>query len=292
MSFDIKPEQIDLWKKLGATLRASDRRMLMAVLTLTMGRGGQRFLAKHLGWNPRTVKKACAELTSGIIQADAFQKRGRKPLSSTKFPLLDEHIRAIVDPKSQTDPTLLTTQLFSSVSAPELGAELKRRFGYTALPSLRTLQNKLNSLGFNLKRVQKTKPLKKLPETDKIFEQVHAANAAADADPGTVRISIDTKTSANIGNYSRGGKSRQAQKTLDHDMGSAEKVTPFGLYNPLDGESWLAFTTGRVTTDFMVDRLEELFPNLKKTIILHIPWSSTPTTARKTAERARGSCIG
>jgi len=40
-----------------------------------------------------------------------------------------------------------------------------------------------------LKRVQKTKPQKKIKETNAIFENVHEINKLADEDPETLRIS-------------------------------------------------------------------------------------------------------
>ena len=51
-------------------------------------------------------------------------------------------------------------------------------------------------------------------------------NAQADADPQTLRISMDTKTTVNIGEYSRHGRSRGLEpvKALDHDMQPKEKL--------------------------------------------------------------------
>ena len=49
------------------------------------------------------------------------------------------------------------------------------------------------------------------------------------------------------------------------------KLTPFGIHRPDTAETWLRFTTGNATADFMVDRLSEIWPTLKKTVILHIP---------------------
>ena len=42
----------------------------------------------------------------------------------------------------------------------------------------------------------------------------------ADADPETMRISIDKKVTVNVGGYSRGRRSRgvEAVKALDHDI--------------------------------------------------------------------------
>ena len=52
-------------------------------------------------------------------------------------------------------------------------------------------------------------------------------NALADADPETLRISIDTKATINVGEYSRGGRSRglEAVQALDHDMCPKEEVS-------------------------------------------------------------------
>ena len=66
----------------------------------------------------------------------------------------------------------------------------------------------LNRLGYTLKKVLKTKPLRKIPETDAIFENVAKRHQQAHRDPGILRISIDTKAKVKIGNLSRGGYSR------------------------------------------------------------------------------------
>ena len=61
---------------------------------------------------------------------------------------------------------------------------------------------------------------KKTTETDAIFENVRRLNALADADQHTLRISIDTKATVHVGEYSRGGRSRgiKAVKALDHGV--------------------------------------------------------------------------
>ena len=127
-------------------------------------------------------------------------------------------------------------------------------------------------MGYYPRKVVKSKPVRKIKETDAIFAQVHQINQQADADSGTVRLSIDAKAVVAIGDLSRGGKNRQGEEAADHDFESDLKLTPFGLFRPDTSETWLFFTSGSATADFMVDRLEEICPGLKKTIILHIPW--------------------
>jgi len=82
-------------------------------------------------------------------------------------------------------------------------------------------------------------------------------NALADLDEHTLRVSIDTKATVHVGDYSRGGRSRgvDAVKALDHDMCMKEKLVPGGILEPVSGQSFLFFGTNYKTSDFMVDGL-------------------------------------
>ena len=60
------------------------------------------------------------------------------------------------------------------------------------LPHPRTFQRLLNRLNYRLRRVQKTKPLKKIPETEAIFEHVAKAKGESDEREDSLRISIDS----------------------------------------------------------------------------------------------------
>ena len=82
-------------------------------------------------------------------------------------------------------------------------------------------------------------------------------NALADADPQTLRVSIDTKATVHVGDYSRGGRSRGlvAVKALDHDMCVKEKLVPGGILEPVSGRSFLFFGTNYKTSDFIADGL-------------------------------------
>jgi hypothetical protein len=80
-------------------------------------------------------------------------------------------------------------------------------------------------------------------------------NALADADTETLRISIDTKATVNIGEYSRHGRSRGLEpvRAWDHDMRMKEKLIPGGILEPVSGKAFLFFTGSYKTSDFMVD---------------------------------------
>jgi len=236
----------------------------MAKVVQNLGKGGQRFAERVLNWSRPTIRKGARELSSGQDIADRFSDRGRRKIE-TVLPLLLDHIRLVVEPTSQTDPTFRTTRTYIPLTAASVRAQLAHQFGYSEdqLPCTRTISNKLNQLNYRPMKVAKCKPLKKIAQTDAIFEEVHRINADADQNSGVLRISLDTKAVVNIGQFSRGGKSRHPCKAYDHDFAPDEKLTPFGILLPQSGESYLWFATSKVTADFMVDRLEEVWPKLK-----------------------------
>ena len=83
-------------------------------------------------------------------------------------------------------------------------------------------------------------------------------NAAANADPESVRISIDTKAVIDIGPYSRGGLSRGLRPVAaaDHDLMAKAKLVPGGILEMGTGRPFLFFTESYKTSDFMVDGIE------------------------------------
>ena len=237
----------------------------MAGVVRLLGRGGQLFAEKHLGWSRPTIRKGLKELESGKDIVDRFHERGRKRVEE-KLPHLLEHIGEIVEPISQADPTFRSTRTYIPLTAKSIRDKLICDFGYThqQLPCVRTISTKLTELNYHPQKVEKCRPLKKIPETDDIFEQVHAINKQADDTENVLRISLDTKAIVNIGAFSRGGKSRCPGKAHDHDFAPDDKLTPFGILLPGSGESHLWFSTSKVTADFMVDCIEEAWPKWKE----------------------------
>lgn len=273
MTLELTDSNKAIIKRAHDGLKGADRRLFMASVVTELGRGGHRKAERELGWNRVTIKKGMHELHSGITCKDGFDQRGRKPYEA-HVPNLEQDIRKIAESASQTDPTFRTTQLYRRITGKEVRRQLIEELGYPPehVPSEVTLRRKLNKMGYKPQRVAKSKPIHKIKETDAIFEQVHKVNKEADAEEGTVRLSIDTKAVVAIGDLSRGGKSRQGEKASDHDFQPEKKLTPFGIFRPDTSETFLFFTTGSATADFMVDCLEKIWPNLKKTVILHIHW--------------------
>jgi hypothetical protein len=242
----------------------------MAQVVNLMGRGGQCFAESVLGWNRGTIRKGQKEITGCNPQQERLVSVGR-PRAEFYLPDLLHHIQSIVEPTGQTDPTFRSTRIYTPLSAQQVHQRLIAQYGYndTDLPSIRTLRTKLNNLGYRLRKVKKCKPLKKIPETDAIFDTVKMINQAADESDGVLRISLDTKATVKVGSFSRGGYNRQSQHACDHDFQTGVSLTPFGLLLPKSGHNHLWFTENRVTADFMVDRLNEMVPVWKTQEKLH-----------------------
>jgi len=238
-----------------------ERRHFQAqVVTELFNHNGRR-AARELGWNRKTLSKALAEWDGQFCYIDRYYERGRKPAEAHLPALLDD-IKEIADGASQTDATFQTTQLYTRLSAAAVRQHLLEEKGYDAasLPCEDTIRRKLNQLGYRLKPVKKSQPLKKIAETDAIFDHLHQVNQAADVDETVLRLSWDAKAPVLIGNFSRGGVSRLVVKAWDHDFQTdACKVTPFGIYLPQSGELHLYFTQSKVTSDFIVDCLHDFW---------------------------------
>ncbi|WP_298916676.1 hypothetical protein [uncultured Nostoc sp.] len=110
----------------------------------------------------------------------------------------------------------------------------------------------MNQLGYGLKQVAKTKPIKEIPETGAIFKEVNRINQEADDQPTTLRISMDAKVGIKVGEFDRGGKTRVATVALDHDFSDCPTLTPYGIFLPQESELFLFFVQSKLTADCIV----------------------------------------
>jgi len=188
-------------------LRSHQRRLFIAEVTLELCGGNARQAERRFGWGRDTITKGLHELQQGIRCVENFAARGR-PRWEEEQPQRAQDIRAIVEPHTQADPELKSERRYTNLTAKETLEQLQTKKGYAEkdLPSERSMRDILNRMGYRLKRIQKAKPLKKTPQTDAIFANVHAVQEEIKNDPTTLGISIDTKAKVNEGDYSRGGK--------------------------------------------------------------------------------------
>src|SRR3954468_8368173 len=135
----------------------------MAEVATRLCDGSARKAERRFGWGRNTVDTGLHEANRRIRCVEDFLAKARKR-SEDKDPKLAADIRAVVEPHTQTDPELKTTRRYTNLSAAEVRqALLEKGYAEDALPAVRTLRDILNRMNYRLKRIQKGKPLKKIP---------------------------------------------------------------------------------------------------------------------------------
>ncbi len=80
----------------------------------------------------------------------------------------------------------------------------------------------------------------------------------------------------NIGPFSRRGKSRPKTQAADHDFKPEATLTPFGIFLPEHDDLWLYLARSKITSDFIVDRLEQWWQEVQlrflrvKTLVINL----------------------
>ena len=74
---------------------------------------------------------------------------------------------------------------------------------------------------------------------------------------------MDAKAQVAVGAFSRGGRSRLAVNALDHDFKPDATLIPVGIFLPDYGETYLYFVGSKVTSDCLVDCLEQFWQRVQ-----------------------------
>ncbi len=253
-------------------MNGKHRRVYMAEVTLELLDGNARQAERVFGWGRGTVKKGLREQATGIGCHDHYAGRGNRK-TEEKWPQLEADIRAQVDPVSQADPKFQTPFAYTRITAKAVRQALIEEKGYsdTELPCEKTIGNMLNRLDYRVKRIQKIKPLKKIPETDAIFANIAEMNQQLKVNPSQYRLSIDTKAKLAMGDFSRHGKTLVAlpEPALDHDFEPEEKLVPMGIAEPDHDRVTIFYSTSIETRDLIVDCLD-LWWDENRSRLLHV----------------------
>ena len=255
LSEKIKSSFKDAAKK----LTGFKKRAFMAQVTKDYFNGSPRQAETQLGWSRQAVAMGLKELETGIICVDNYRARGRKKTEEI-LPSLTQDIESLLANQSSADPKFRSTFCYARLSARALREALIEEKGYREeeLPCRQTLGDILNRMGYSLKKTQKVKPLKKIPETDLIFANLAQANQASDQEPKSLRISLDAKAKVKIGNLSRGGKARTIEplQADDHDTEWSVVLVPNRILDVTGERLSIYFGQSAETSDFVVDCLE------------------------------------
>ena len=247
-------------------LTGAKRRAFQAQVVMDYMGSNARLAEKTFGWCRHAVTLGLHETRTGIVCISNFKARGNKKTEEKKKQL-EIDICCLAEPESQTDPKFQTAFKYTRITAKAMRHALttKKGWNHGDLPCEKTIGNILNRLGYRLRRVQKAKPLKKILQTDAIFENTKRINEASGLREDSLRISIDSKAKVDLCGSSRGGTSRgkKAVQVDDHDMGPKDKMTPFGILNMMTGLLTIIFGVSFETSDFIVDCLDQWWTDNK-----------------------------
>ena len=263
----LSKQNIATFKNAAKKLTGTKRRAFEAQVTVDYFDSKAYLAEQVLGWDRKTIVLGLHELRMGIVCVDNFKARGNQK-TEVKKPQLKVDIIALAEPQSQTDPKFQTLFKYTRITAKAIRIVLMTEKGWQDkdLPCEKTIGAILNRLDYCLRRVQKAKPLKKISETDAIFDSLIDINKASDLSADSLRISIDTKAKVDLCDSSRGGTSRckKAVQASDHDMGLKDKLAPFGILNMMTGLLTVLFGVSFETSDFIVDCLEQWWNDNKQ----------------------------
>jgi len=174
---DLSEQHIATIKDAAKKLTGVKRRAFQAQVAMDYMNSKPYLAEKTFGWDRKTVALGLNELRTGLVCFDNFKARGNKK-TEAKIPQLEIDIVALAEPESQIDPKFQTVFNYTRITAKAMREALmtKKGWNHEELPCEKSISNILNRLGFRLRRVQKARPLKKVSETDAIFDNLDEVN--------------------------------------------------------------------------------------------------------------------
>jgi hypothetical protein len=150
-----------------------ERRSFIAEMALKYCNGSARKTESLFGWGREMVNTGLGEKRTGIICIGAQSSYGGNSRWEEQQPEAAEALRKLAESHAQQDSSFLTEMAFTRLTAEQALKQLSQQ-GFTdeQLPAAGTMAKVLNRLGFRLRPVVKSKPLKKIPETDAIFNNI------------------------------------------------------------------------------------------------------------------------
>ena len=157
----VSAQTVALISRLVESIPWPDRRRAMGDVTASLLDGKPRVAESVFGWSRYAVEVGMHEARSGISCINDVSAR-LKPRTEDRHPDLLADIQSIMEPHSQSEPSLRTTLLYTDMTARAVHEALVQK-GWSApsLPGVRTISNLLNRQDYRLRTVAKTKVQKK-----------------------------------------------------------------------------------------------------------------------------------
>ena len=170
---DLVAEQIVDIRLAASKMSGWQRRDFMAEMSIKYCEGSPRWTESIFGWSRDAVETGLGEKRTGIVCMGFQSSRCGNKSWEAKHPEMAEFLCEIAENQAQQEPSFQSTIAFTRLTAQSALDALKAAgFAEEELPSASSMSEILNRLGYRLRKVVKAKPLKKLEETDAIFENI------------------------------------------------------------------------------------------------------------------------
>ena len=140
-------------------------------MTLKYCNSNKRKAEVVFGWGRKTIEAGLGEKHTGIICIGAQSVIGRIRWEERE-PEACAELRRIAEARSQQYPTFRSTADTGLTAEAALNFLREKGFAAEHLPSAGSMAAILNRMGYRLRKAVKAKPLKKIKQTDAIFENI------------------------------------------------------------------------------------------------------------------------
>jgi len=249
------------------SISEKDRRRYAAVEAMHSGHGGQQYIARLLGCDPRIIKKGHEELENNTLNDlnDRIRAEGggRKKIIDTVTNIDEVFIKVLKnytagDPMNDKVKWTNLTQKDIAVHMKESGIDVSEH----------AVKQLLEKHGYVKRQAFKNQTKKSVENRNEQFEKINQLKEEylqSDINPV---ISMDTKKKEFIGNLYRHGRcyAQEPINVYDHDFPSYAdgKFIPHGIYDLKLNETYLTIGTSNDTTEFACDNLKDWWENVGK----------------------------
>lgn len=245
----LTPSQIEDLRLAASKMNGVERRSFQAEMALKYLKGCTRLAETLFGWGRQNIEIGLAEKRTGITCVGLQSTFSGAKRWEEKQPEVALSLQQLAESYAQQDPTFKTSLAYTRLTAASALKELKELgFSQEQLPGASTMAQVLNLAGLSSSQSRKSQTSKKIAETDDIFNNIKEFQNLVTSE-SVKRLSIDCKATVNIGDYSRGGKTRGDNQASDHDMGCKEKYIPCGIVDEDNGQLHIIFGSSYKTSE-------------------------------------------
>ncbi len=157
--------QIDDLRLAASKLSGAKRRSFQAEMSLKYCDGSVRLTESVFGWGRETVELGLAERKTGITCVGAQSGFSGTKRWEQRQPEAASTLRQLAESQAQQDPTFESPIAYTRLTAAAALRHLKEQgLAPEQLPSLSTMAEVLNRMGYRLRQVVKAKPQKNCPK--------------------------------------------------------------------------------------------------------------------------------